>query len=98
MRPSVTTFLMFEGKAEEAMNFYVSLFPNSAVTAIARYGPDGPGAEGSVMHARFSLNGREFRCIGRRPRPDAGRCLSVQPQVRLGERPLWRLVAAEPAA
>ena len=63
MRPNVTTFLMFEGKAEEAMNFYVSLFPNSAVTSIARYGPDGPGAEGSVMHARFSLNGREFWCI-----------------------------------
>jgi predicted 3-demethylubiquinone-9 3-methyltransferase (glyoxalase superfamily) len=63
VRPTITTFLMFEGKAEEAMGFYVSLFPNSAVTDIARYGPGEAGAEGSVKHARFSLNGREFRCI-----------------------------------
>ena len=61
--PAVTTFLMFEGKAEEAMTFYVSLFPNSAVTAIERYGAGGPGAEGSVMRARFSLNGRDRMCI-----------------------------------
>jgi predicted 3-demethylubiquinone-9 3-methyltransferase (glyoxalase superfamily) len=63
MRPAVTTFLMFEGKAEEAMNHYVSLFKNSTVTRIERYGAGGPGKEGSVLHARFSLNGREFMCI-----------------------------------
>jgi predicted 3-demethylubiquinone-9 3-methyltransferase (glyoxalase superfamily) len=63
MRPTITTFLMFEGKAEEAMNLYVSLFKNSSVTSIKRYGPGGPGAEGSVMQAKFSLNGKEFMCI-----------------------------------
>jgi predicted 3-demethylubiquinone-9 3-methyltransferase (glyoxalase superfamily) len=63
MKPTVTTFLMFEGKAEAAMNFYVSLFPNSTITAVTRYGPGEAGAEGSVMLAKFTLNGREFMCI-----------------------------------
>jgi predicted 3-demethylubiquinone-9 3-methyltransferase (glyoxalase superfamily) len=58
-----TTFLMFEGKAEEAMNFYTSLFENSSILNITRYGKDGPGIEGSVIHATFSLNGQEFMCI-----------------------------------
>ncbi len=59
----VTTFLMFEGKAEEAMNFYMSLFENSKILSITRYGPDGPGPEGTVIHATFSLGGQEFMCI-----------------------------------
>ncbi|HRI20199.1 MAG TPA: VOC family protein [Panacibacter sp.] len=59
----ISTFLMFEGKAEEAMNFYVSLFNNSAVINVTRYGADAAGAEGSVMHATFSLNGQAFMCI-----------------------------------
>jgi predicted 3-demethylubiquinone-9 3-methyltransferase (glyoxalase superfamily) len=59
----ISTFLMFEGNAEEAMNHYVSLIEDSAVTSIARYGPDGPGAEGSVVQASFSLKGQEFMCI-----------------------------------
>jgi predicted 3-demethylubiquinone-9 3-methyltransferase (glyoxalase superfamily) len=63
VQPTVTTFLMFEGKAERAMNFYVSLLPNSAVTSLERYGSSGPGAEGTVKRATFTLNGREFMCI-----------------------------------
>lgn len=63
MPAQIVPFLMFEGKAEEAMNFYVSLFENSAITAIERYGPQGPGAEGSVIHATFTLAGRPFMCI-----------------------------------
>jgi predicted 3-demethylubiquinone-9 3-methyltransferase (glyoxalase superfamily) len=59
----LTTFLMFAGQAEEAMNFYISLFENSKVLSITRYGPGEPGAEGSVMHATFSLGGQEFMCI-----------------------------------
>ncbi len=59
----VTTFLMFEGKAEQAMNFYTSLFENSKILSMTRYGPEGPGTEGSVMHATFSLLGQEFMCI-----------------------------------
>ncbi|MCM3087895.1 VOC family protein [Bhargavaea ginsengi] len=62
---NITPFLMFqEANAEEAMNFYTSLFKNSEITNIVRYGPDVPGGEeGTVMLATFTLNGREFKCI-----------------------------------
>ncbi|MFF9310574.1 VOC family protein [Streptomyces sp. NPDC014748] len=59
----ITTFLMFEGRAEEAMGFYVSLFDDAEIVSITRYGAEGPGAEGSVQHATFSLAGQEFMCI-----------------------------------
>lgn len=62
MQINVAPFLMFEGKAEEAMNLYVSLIPNSEVLEVQRYGPEGPGAEGSVMTARFSLGGLPMMC------------------------------------
>ena len=58
-----TPFLMFEGQAEEAINLYTSLFENSKILSLTRYGPDEAGAEGTVMHALFSLNGQEFMCI-----------------------------------
>jgi predicted 3-demethylubiquinone-9 3-methyltransferase (glyoxalase superfamily) len=63
MAASVTTFLMFEGKAEEAMTFYTSLFKDAEVLTVDRYGAGGPGAEGSVKTARFSLAGRDFMCV-----------------------------------
>ncbi len=59
----ITTFLMFSGRAEEAMKFYTSLFGNSAILDIKKYGPGEAGAEGSVMHATFSLGGQQFMCI-----------------------------------
>ncbi|SFJ49821.1 VOC family protein [Thermoflavimicrobium dichotomicum] len=59
----ITTFLMFDGKAEEAMNFYTSLFKQSEIISITRYGANGPGQEGKVLHATFSLNGQVFMCI-----------------------------------
>ena len=58
-----TPFLMFEGNAEEAMNFYISLIEDSEITRISRYGADGPGKEGSVIQATFTLKGQEFMCI-----------------------------------
>ena len=58
-----TTHLMFEGAAEEAMTFFVSLFGNSRIEQIERYGPGEMGAEGSVKLAVFSLAGRDFLCI-----------------------------------
>lgn len=61
--PAVTTLLMFYGRAEEAMKLYTSVIPNSGIRSIRRYGKDEAGAEGSVMHAMFTLNGREFMCI-----------------------------------
>jgi predicted 3-demethylubiquinone-9 3-methyltransferase (glyoxalase superfamily) len=59
----ITTFLMFEGKAEEAMNFYISLFADSAIKSISRYGENEGGPTGTVHHAVFSINGQEFMCI-----------------------------------
>jgi predicted 3-demethylubiquinone-9 3-methyltransferase (glyoxalase superfamily) len=63
MSQKITTFLMFEGKAEEAMTFYLSLFDDAKVVAITRYGPGEPGAEGTVQHATFTLAGQEYMCI-----------------------------------
>lgn len=63
-KQKITTFLMFQdGNAEEAMNFYISLFDNSKIVNIIRYGANEAGKEGTVMHAVFSLNGQEYMCI-----------------------------------
>lgn len=59
----ITPFLMFSGQAEAAINYYLSLFEGASLLSIQRYGPNQPGAEGSVMHAAFSLNGQTFMCI-----------------------------------
>jgi len=59
----VTTFLMFEGVAEEAMMFYTSLFEDAEIVAIRHYGADGGGVEGTVQHATSSLAGQHFMCI-----------------------------------
>ncbi|GGA07879.1 VOC family protein [Paenibacillus marchantiophytorum] len=59
----ITTFLMFTGQAEEAMNLYTSVFDQSEIVSIKRYGPNEAGAEGSVLQARFSIHGQEFMCI-----------------------------------
>ena len=62
-KEQITTFLTFQdSNAEEAMNFYVSLFENSKVIDIQRHGKDGPGKEGSILHATFELNGSQFAC------------------------------------
>src|SRR5262245_43499369 len=62
MSDQVVPYLMFEGCAEEAMRFYVSLFPEARVVEIARYGKGAPGAEGTVSRATFSLGGQTFMC------------------------------------
>jgi len=60
----ITTFLMFSGQAEAAINFYTSLFKDSRVVNITRYGPGNPGGtEGTVMHATFLLNGQQLMAI-----------------------------------
>jgi predicted 3-demethylubiquinone-9 3-methyltransferase (glyoxalase superfamily) len=63
MPQKIRTFLMFEGKAEEAMTFYTSLFAGSSIVDIKRYGPGEPGKEGSVMVATMALAGQEIMCI-----------------------------------
>lgn len=63
----IIPFLWFDGKAEEAMNFYISVFKNSKATNIMRYGKAGPGPEGSVMSASFQLEGQEFYALNGGP-------------------------------
>jgi predicted 3-demethylubiquinone-9 3-methyltransferase (glyoxalase superfamily) len=63
----ITPFLWFDNQAEEAMNFYVSVFKNSRVLGVSRYGDTGPGPKGQVMTATFSLNGQEFTALNGGP-------------------------------
>jgi predicted 3-demethylubiquinone-9 3-methyltransferase (glyoxalase superfamily) len=66
MNPKITTFLMFEGQAEEAITFYTSLFDDSEILSLTRSGPDGPGgpqAEGTIQRALFTLNGQQYMAI-----------------------------------
>jgi len=61
MKGQIATFLTFQKEdAEQAMNFYVELFDNSKITNLKRWGKEGPGKEGTVMHATFILNGKLF--------------------------------------
>jgi len=59
----IIPFLWFNGNAEEAMNYYISIFKNSKVLNITRYGKIGPGQEGSVMAAIFKLEGESFYAL-----------------------------------
>ncbi len=61
MAQRITPFLMFEGKAKEAMDFYRSLFPDSRIEKLERFGPEGPGAEGTVLHAELVLADQRLR-------------------------------------
>jgi predicted 3-demethylubiquinone-9 3-methyltransferase (glyoxalase superfamily) len=63
----ITPFLWFDDKAEEAMNFYVSIFNNSKVVSVTRYGDSGPGPKGTVMTAAFQLEGQEFVALNGGP-------------------------------
>jgi predicted 3-demethylubiquinone-9 3-methyltransferase (glyoxalase superfamily) len=63
----ITPFLWFDNQAEEAMNFYVSIFKNSKVGTISRYGDAGPGPAGSVMVASFELDGMPFTALNGGP-------------------------------
>ncbi|NXY97766.1 VOC family protein [Streptomyces sp. BR123] len=91
----ITTFLMFEGRAEEAMAFYTSLFDDAEVVDVTRYGAEGPGPEGSVQHATFSLAGQRFMCIDSYVKHEFGFTPAVSLFVRCdSEAELDRLYAA----
>ncbi len=59
----IKPFFMFDGKAEEAIHFYLGIIPHSAITQITRYKANEQGKEGSVMKAEFTLNGEPYMCI-----------------------------------
>lgn len=63
----ITPFLWFDGKAEEAANFYTSIFKNSKLGQIRRYGDAGPGPKGSVLTASFAIEGQEFVALNGGP-------------------------------
>jgi predicted 3-demethylubiquinone-9 3-methyltransferase (glyoxalase superfamily) len=65
--PNITTFLTFDNQAEEAVNFYVSIFRNSKIVSMNRYGEGGPAPAGSVMSATFLLEGQEFYALNGGP-------------------------------
>jgi len=67
MQPKITPFLWFNDNAEEAMNYYVSIFKNSKVLSINRYSEAGPGPSGSVMTATFELDGQQFTALNGGP-------------------------------
>ena len=64
---TITPFLWFDGQAEEAMNHYVSIFRNSKVKSVSRYGDAGPGPKGNVMTASFELDGQSFTALNGGP-------------------------------
>lgn len=64
---TITPFLWFNGQAEEAAGFYVSIFKDSKITALTRYGDAGPGPKGAVMTAAFQLNGQPFVALNGGP-------------------------------
>ena len=63
----ITTFLTFNDQAEEAVNFYTSVFENSKIVSTTRYGEAGPGPEGTLMTASFELEGQEFMALNGGP-------------------------------
>jgi predicted 3-demethylubiquinone-9 3-methyltransferase (glyoxalase superfamily) len=66
--PTISPFLWFDHHAEQAANFYVSIFKNSRVVTVTRYGEAGPGPQGSVMTVAFELDGQPFVALNGGPR------------------------------
>jgi len=63
----ITPFLWFDGNAEEATNYYISIFKNSKIVSVTRYGEAGPGSKGTVMSTIFQLDGQEFFALNGGP-------------------------------
>lgn len=63
----ITPFLWFDNQAEEAVNFYLSIFKNSKILSMTRYSEAGPGPQGSVMTIKFQLDGQEFVALNGGP-------------------------------
>ena len=66
-KQKITPFLWFDDQAEEAMNHYVSIFPNSRIVTVSRYGEAGPGPAGTVMVGTFEIEGQQFLALNGGP-------------------------------
>ena len=73
----ITPFLWFDHQAEEAVYFYTSIFKNSMITGITRYGEAGPGPAGTVMMVTFNLDGQEFMALNGGPHFDFTPAISL---------------------
>jgi predicted 3-demethylubiquinone-9 3-methyltransferase (glyoxalase superfamily) len=95
--PKITPFLWFDGQAEEAMNFYISIFKNSKAVTVARYGDAGPGPKGSVMTAAFQLDGQDFVALNGGPQykftPAISFVVNCETQQEVDE--LWEKLSAD---
>ena len=67
-KQKITTFLWFDNNAQEAMEFYTSIFKNSKILSVSRYGEAGPGPKGTVMSGSFELEGQQFLALNGGPR------------------------------
>ena len=92
----ITPFLWFDGKAEEAANFYVSIFKNSKIVNVTRYGEAGPGPKGTVMIVKFQLGGEEFLALNGGPQftfsPAVSLVANCETQAEVDE--LWEKLSA----
>jgi predicted 3-demethylubiquinone-9 3-methyltransferase (glyoxalase superfamily) len=92
----ITPFLWFNNQAEEATNFYVSIFKNSKVTRVTRNGDNGPGPKGSVMSTSFVLDGQEFFALNGGPlfefSPAVSFFINCETQAEIDE--LWEKLSA----
>lgn len=93
----ITPFLWFDHQAEEAVAFYTSIFKNSRITDIARYGEAGPGVPGSVMTIAFELEGQRFVALNGGPAfnftPAISFYVDCQTQAEVDD--LWEKLTAE---
>ena len=78
----ITPFLWFDTEGEAAANFYTSIFPNSKIVDISRYGPAGPRPEGTVMTVSFELDGRRFVALNGGPEYTFSEAVSFQVSCR----------------
>jgi predicted 3-demethylubiquinone-9 3-methyltransferase (glyoxalase superfamily) len=75
---TITPCLWFDGQGEDAASFYVSVFPNSRIARVSRYGEAGPGPVGSVMTVEFELDGRPFVALNGGPHSTFNEAVSFQ--------------------
>lgn len=92
----IAPFLWFDGQAEEAMNFYVSIFQNSKVNNVMRCGDAGPGPKGSVLGVNFTLDGVDFHAINGGPVFQFSQAISffVNCETQLEVDQLWEKLSA----
>jgi len=92
----ITPFLWFDDKAEEAANFYVSIFKNAKIQTVSRYGDAGPGPKGQVMVVTFVLDGQSFTALNGGPlykfTPAISLLVNCETQQEVDE--LWKKLSA----